>query len=176
MRGELWERIKYFFGFSSGQSSLSGVSSKTQKENNMISGIDLIKKYEGFRSQAYKCPAGIWTVGYGSTVYADGSKVKKGDTISEQTAEALLIDYLIKNVRPHLEPLGLTDLQSAALESLVYNIGWSAFAKSKCFKALKEKDWPTFIKEYDWFSGAGKFLPGLAKRRTEELYYFFKGM
>ena len=95
MRGELWERIKYFFGFSSGQSSLSGVLSKTQKENNMISGIDLIKKYEGFRSQAYKCPAGIWTVGYGSTVYADGSKVKKGDTISEQTAEALLIDYLI---------------------------------------------------------------------------------
>lgn len=140
----------------------------------MISGIDIIKKYEGFRSQAYKCPAGVWTIGYGSTCYADGSPVKKGDTISEPTAEGLLTDYLIKNVRPHFEGLNLNESQKAALESLIYNIGWGAFSKSKCFKALKEKDWPTFIKEYDWFKGGGKFLMGLAKRRTEELYTFFK--
>lgn len=142
----------------------------------MITGVDLIKKYEGFRSQAYKCPAGVWTIGFGSTVYADGSAVKKGDEISQATAEALLTDYLIKNVRPHFEGLDLKECQKAALESLVYNIGWGAFSKSKCYKALKEKNWPTFIKEYDWFSGGGKFLMGLAKRRTEELALFFKDL
>ena len=142
----------------------------------MIYGVDLIKKYEGFRGEAYKCPAGVMTIGYGSTTYADGSPIKKGDKISEDTAEGLLIDYLNKNVRPHLEGLSLNESQKAALESLIYNIGWGSFSKSKCFKALKEKDWPTFIKEYDWFTGGGKFLMGLAKRRTEELSIFFKDL
>lgn len=141
-----------------------------------MDGIALIKKYEGFRAQAYKCPAGIWTCGYGSTKYADGSPVKKGDTITEPKAEALLIDYLIKNVNPYLEPLKLKDCQKSALQSLIYNIGWPSFSRSKCYKALKEKDWPTFIKEYDWFKGGGKFLLGLAKRRTEELATFFSNM
>ena len=176
MRRRICQRVLSLLGLSSQPYSSSGLSLKTQEENKMISGIDLIKKYEGFRAQAYKCPAGVWTVGYGSTTYADGTPVKKGDTISEETAEALLTDYLIKNVRPKLEPLSLNVTQTAALESLIYNIGWGAFSKSKCYKALKEKDWPTFIKEYDWFSGGGKFLLGLAKRRTEELAIFFKDM
>lgn len=175
MRRVSW--LKSFFGSLSGQSSLPGASSQTQGENKMITdGVSLIKKYEGFRSQAYKCPAGVWTVGYGTTTYADGKAVKKGDTISEETAEALLVDYLIKNVRPHLSGLSLKPCQESALESLIYNIGWPAFSKSKCYKALKEKDWPTFIKEYDWFKGGGKFLLGLAKRRMEELHVFFSEM
>lgn len=140
----------------------------------MITGVELIKKYEGFSSTAYKCPAGVWTIGYGTTTYSNGLPVRRGETISQQTAEALLTDYLINNVRPKLEPLKLNPCQQAALESLVYNIGWGSFSKSKCYKALKEKDWPTFIREYDWFKGGGKFLMGLAKRRTEELYWFFK--
>lgn len=145
----------------------------------MINGVDLIKRFEGFRAKAYPDPGTggkPYTIGYGSTVYADGSPVKSGDIISEETAEALLTDYLIKNVKPKLEPLNLNASQTAALESLIYNIGWGAFSKSKCYKALQEKNWPIFIKEYDWFSGGGKFLLGLAKRRTEELYWFFKDM
>ena len=42
---------------------------------------DIIKEFEGFRSQAYKCSAGKWTIGYGSTLYEDGTPVKQGDTI-----------------------------------------------------------------------------------------------
>ena len=52
-------------------------------------GIDLIKKFEGCRLKAYKCPAGIWTIGYGNTFYEDGMKVKEGDVITQERAESL---------------------------------------------------------------------------------------
>ena len=138
-----------------------------------MDGVDLIKKYEGFVAKAYVCPAGVLTIGYGTTVYPDGKPIKKGDTITKEKAEACLIDYLNKNVRPKLAPLKLKQCQQAALESLIYNIGYGAFSRSKCYKALQSKDWATFVKEYDWFKGGGKVLPGLLKRRTEELYIFF---
>ena len=57
--------------------------------------IDIIKEYEGFSEIAYRCPAGIWTYGFGSTKRPDGTPVQEGDTISKQAAEALLTDYLI---------------------------------------------------------------------------------
>ena len=148
-------------------------------EIQMITGIDLIKKYEGFRTEAYPDPGTggkPYTIGFGSTTYADGTPVKKGDKISESTAEGLLEDYVIKNIRKNLVGLSLNDGQMAALESLIYNIGWGAFSKSKCYKALKEKDWETFYNQYDWVKGGGKFLLGLAKRRAEELYWFFKDL
>ena len=136
--------------------------------------IDIIKKYEGCRLSAYKCPAGVWTVGYGTTVYPDGSKVKEGDQITQAKAEALLLDYVINKIMPNIRDLGLTDNQEAALASLIYNIGWGAFAKSKCYKAIKAKDWETVFKNWDWCKGDGKFLKGLAKRRAEEMFLFFQ--
>lgn len=137
---------------------------------------DLIKRYEGFQEEAYKCPAGVWTIGYGSTKWEDGSPIKKGQRITRDKAEGLLNDYLIRYVRPRLSDLKLNASQKAAIESLCYNIGINSFLRSKCYKALKEKDWPTFIREYDWIKANGKVLKGLIKRRTEELYLFFKDM
>ena len=64
-----------------------------------MDGVELIKKYEGFVSKAYKCPAGVCTIGYGSTSWADGMPIKMGQTITQEKAEALLVDYLNKNVR-----------------------------------------------------------------------------
>lgn len=61
---------------------------------------DLIKKYEGLRLEAYKCPAGVWTIGYGNTTHPDGTPVKQGDMITDVQAEAYLNDYLIRNVYP----------------------------------------------------------------------------
>lgn len=167
--------LSSLFCGSHASSTCSSVTS--EEENKMISSVDLIEKYEGFRSQAYKCPAGVYTIGFGSTTYADGKPVKKGDEISKETAEGLLINYLDKNVRPYLSELGLTkDTQIAAVESLIYNIGWPAFSKSKCCKAIKEKDWETVFKNWDWCKASGKFLVGLAKRRAEELSLFFKDL
>lgn len=139
----------------------------------MTYAIDIIKKYEGLSLKAYKCPAGIFTIGYGTTVYPDGTKVKEGDVITKEKAEALLLDYVINKIMPNIRDLHLSDNQETALCSLIYNIGWSAFAKSKCYKAIKTKDWETVFKNWDWCKGGGKFLLGLAKRRAEEMALFF---
>lgn len=140
-----------------------------------MDGVALIEKYEGFRAQAYKCPVGLWTVGYGTTVYPDGTPVKKGDTVTKAKAEAYLVDYLNKKVRPYLKGLKLKAGQQAAIESIVYNVG-NGFFRSKCFTAIKEKDWGTVYNNWDWIKGGGKVLPGLIKRRSEELYLFFKDL
>jgi lysozyme len=135
---------------------------------------DFIAKFEGFSEKSYKCPAGVWTIGYGTTCYPNGAPVRPNQTISETAAKRLLEQYLEEEIYPKLTGLGLKGHgQITAIASLVYNIGWSAFARSKCCAALKAKDYPTFIKEYDWFKGGGKVLPGLLKRRTAELAMFF---
>ena len=143
------------------------------EEEKKMDGVGLISKYEGFRENAYLCPGGVWTVGYGSTIWPDGTPVKKGDTITKDKAEALLVDYLNKNVRPRIEPLNLKPEQEYALESLIYNIGWGAFSRSKCYKAIKEKDWATVYANWDWIRANGKVLNGLIKRRAEEKALFF---
>ena len=135
--------------------------------------IDLIKKYEGLSLKAYKCPAHVLTIGYGTTIYPDGTPVKSGDVITKEKAEALLLDYVINKILPNIRDLDLTENQQTALCSLIYNIGWGAFYKSKCYKAIKAKDWGTAYKEWDWITGGGKVLNGLIKRREEERYLFF---
>lgn len=135
---------------------------------------ELIKKYEGLSLKPYKCPAGIWTIGYGTTVYPNGNKVKPTDEpITKDMAGALLLNYVINEILPKIEDLHLTDNQNKALVSLIYNIGWSAFAKSKCYKAIKTQDWETAFKNWDWIKGGGKVLKGLVKRRAEEMALFF---
>lgn len=133
----------------------------------------LIRKYEGCKLEAYKCPAGVWTIGYGSTTRPDGTPIKQGDIIDQATAEAWLEHYVANKIWPHLRNMNLTDNQRDALESLIYNIGWPAFAKSKCYKAILAKDWATAFRNWDWITGGGKVLNGLIKRREEERFLFF---
>lgn len=137
--------------------------------------IELIKKYEGLSLKPYLCPAHVPTIGYGNTTYADGTPVKMSDkAITVDKAEALLRDYVIKNILPKINDLDLTQGQAEAVISLIYNIGWPAFSKSKCYKAIKSKDWGTVYNEWDWIIANGKVLKGLVKRRAEEKYLFFK--
>lgn len=135
--------------------------------------IELIKRYEGLSLKAYKCPSGIITVGYGTTVYPDGKPVKIGDTVTKDEATALLLDYVINKILPNIRDLPLSSNQEAALCSLIYNIGWPAFSKSKCYKAIKAQDWETAFRNWDWIKGGGKVLKGLVKRRAEEMALFF---
>lgn len=134
----------------------------------------LIEKYEGFSQIAYRCPAGVWTIGYGSTTWLDGTPVKQGDTISHARAQQLMDAWLMGNFFPKVRHVQLSKDQLEALSSLVYNIGWPAFEKSKCWKAIQKKDWETAFKNWDWIKGGGKVLPGLIKRRAEEMFLFFK--
>lgn len=131
---------------------------------------ELIKKYEGCRLTAYKCPAGIWTIGYGTTVYPNGQPVKRGDKCTQAEADSLLEWYVKNKIQL---PSGINANQTAALQSLIYNIGQGAFDRSSLKKAIVAKDWKAVWKNWDWVTGGGKFLNGLAKRRAEELMLFF---
>jgi len=137
---------------------------------------EIIKRYESFHPLAYYCPAHKLTIGYGTTVYPDGTPVKKGDMITEKKAQEYLEDYIEKNIKPIYKriPYGLTDNQERALESLIYNIGAGAFLRSKLFVAIKEKNYAEICRQWDF--GFKQNLKGLFKRRTEELYLFMKGI
>lgn len=58
-------------------------------------GVSLIKQFEGCRLKAYKCPAGVWTIGYGHT-----AGVKEGDIITQETAESYLRNDLVQYEKP----------------------------------------------------------------------------
>jgi len=132
---------------------------------------ELIKKYEGCRLTAYKCPAGVWTIGYGTTFYSSNTgsiRVQKGDEIREEQAEGLVNDYLNKLKLPEYLSKG----QREALESLIYNIGIGAYNRSALKGFIEAKDIKGIFENWDWISANKKPLRGLAKRRAEELYLF----
>lgn len=131
---------------------------------------ELIKKYEGCKLSAYKCAAGIWTIGWGSTFYQDGRPVKQGDKITQDEADKLLDWYVKTKIKV---PVGLNKTQTEAVQSLIYNIGQGAFDKSTLKKAIEAKDWKAVFNNWNWITGGGQFLKGLAKRRAEELMLFF---
>lgn len=93
--------------------------------------VDLVAEFEGFRSHAYLCSAGVWTVGYGTTEL-DGRPVQKGDVLSEPQAMVQLrrdLEGFWRRIRPSLvhEP---NEAETVALLSLAYNIGVTAFVRS----------------------------------------------
>lgn len=136
--------------------------------------FELIKKYEGCELKAYKCPAGVWTIGWGTTFYPDDSKVKEGDTITQEVADGLLLWYCTTKIK--LPGNIYLHNQKEALYSLIYNIGQTAFDRSKCKKAILAEDWKTAYKEWDWETACGKKLKGLVNRRADERKLFFRGL
>ena len=135
---------------------------------------DLIQKHEGCRLQAYLCPAGVWTIGWGTTRYPDGTPVKEGDIITQDYADALLTDYLMQEVYPVFDkiPFDLTLDQKRAIASLVYNWNADGFLNSKLYKAICKKDWASVYHEWDY--GFKNSLNGIFKRRAEEVHCFMK--
>ena len=130
-------------------------------------GVKLIKNFEGCRLKAYKCPAGIWTIGYGHT----GSNVYPGTEITQTEADSLLKTDLIihcNNVSK-LVKVPLNQNQFDALVSLEYNIGYGAFSTSTLLRLLNAKDYKGAAEQFAvWRLGGGKVLPGLVKRRKAE--------
>jgi lysozyme len=136
--------------------------------------INLIKKFEGCRLKAYKCPAGIWTIGYGST-----SGVKEGQVITQQQADALLekdLQRFVDGVNK-LVTVDLNQNQFDALVSFAYNCGIGALQKSTLLQLVNKKDFANAAKEFDkWVKVDGKVLKGLQNRRNEEQVLFLKEM
>ena len=136
--------------------------------------IDLILKYEGFRGEAYYCPAGIMSIGYGTTFYENNEPVKAGDKITQERA-LQLVNWYCKNFI--FFPKGdFSEDQKTALCSLIYNIGQRAFNRSKCRRAIEDKNWKEAYENWNWIYANGKVLNGLVKRREEEKKLFFRGL
>lgn len=144
---------------------------ETQEEKMLPDVLWLIKKQEGLRLEAYKCPAGVWTIGWGTTFYPDGSRVKQGDKITKEQADNIFNWYCVQNIKM---PKGqYTFNQKAALYSLIYNTGQDAFDRSKCKKHLEAENWEKAFQEWNWTKANGKEMNGLISRRKEERFYFF---
>jgi lysozyme len=141
--------------------------------------INLIKLFEGYKAKSYLCPASVVTIGWGSTMYTDGRKIKMGDTINEQQAEQMLM-WELKNKSNALHGLNLNQNQFDSLLSFVYNLGIGAFAKSTLRKKiLTNPNDPTIKDEFMRWNKArvgGELmeLKGLTRRRTCEAELYFK--
>ena len=150
-------------------------------------GIALIKSSEGFRSKPYLCPAGVWTIGYGTTFYFDTKKhVSKNDPpITEAEAERLLRGHVDNVFSPLADKLLRDDLTQNEFDAVVdflYNCGATYIDKNgklqyyKLFRFINERMNEMGLSEY-WrglcVTGGGKKLAGLVTRRAKEVELFF---
>ena len=139
------------------------------------SGIDLICNFEGKRLAAYDDGVGVWTIGFGTTVYPNGIKVMKGDTCTEAQAKTYMAHDLKKfeaTVNKAVT-VQLNQNQFDALVSLAYNIGTNAFSKSTLVKKLNANDIRGAADQFDvWVNAGGKRMQGLVNRRAKEKALF----
>ena len=129
-------------------------------------GIDLIKKFEGCRLKAYKCPANVWTIGYGHT-----GNVKPNDVITQEQAEELLKRDLIsfENSVSKLIKIAVTQNEFDALVSFAFNVGVGALANSTLLKLLNAGNKKGAAEQFSrWVYAGNKVLEGLIKRRNAE--------
>ncbi len=141
-------------------------------------GLAKIRQFEGLRTKAYKCPAGVWTIGYGHTSAAGAPAVTSGMVISTLAAEEILKKDLEKfeAAVTRMVKASLTDNQFAALVSFVYNVGEGAFAKSTLLKKLNAGQYAAVPSELaKWVKAGKKTLPGLVNRRAAEAGLWAKG-
>lgn len=129
-------------------------------------GVALIKEFEGCKLTAYKCPAGVWTIGIGTT-----KDVKPGMVITEAKA----VDFLKRDLAVFeaavnkLVKVEMSQPMFDALIAFVYNVGEGAFAKSTLLKKLNAGDRKGAADEFlKWNKAAGRVLEGLTRRRKAE--------
>lgn len=146
---------------------------KTNKE-----GINILHEFENCKLKAYLCPAKVWTIGWGNTFYADGSKVKEGDKMTQIQADRLFDVILAKfesGVRNAVK-VTLTDNQFSALVSFAYNVGLANFRGSTLLRKLNiNPNDPSIGSEFlRWVNKGSAFEKGLTRRRKAESDLYFK--
>lgn len=146
-----------------------------------LEGMALIAGFEGYKDKAYLDGAGVWTIGFGTTVYPDGSRVKKGDSCTYDQAimwKKHAIAGFEKAVN-EIITVPMKQNQFDALVSLTYNIGATAFHKSsiddlinagKTSEALEV--WAKYRNIRNPKTNKLEVSKGLVNRRTAEIEYF----
>ncbi len=143
-------------------------------------GAAILKEFEGFEAKPYRDVKGVPTIGYGATMYEDGTPVKMTDKpITEDKAIALMYKHLEKEVFPYIrkyitQPLNKNQMDALAI--FIYNIGATAFKNSTVLKRIIARDTPERIKEAwcMWNKSGGKVVNGLVRRREAEIALYFK--
>jgi len=143
--------------------------------------IDLVKRWEGFKARAYICPAGVLTVGYGTTNRAGipGVQITPDTVVTEAQAEAWLIAGLERfgaQIRPSITA-PINENEYGAFLSLAYNIGPAAFRGSSALRHFNAGDKARAadaIKLWNKATVNGKrqTLQGLVNRRADEVRLF----
>lgn len=142
-------------------------------------GIDaLLKKFEGCRLKAYRCPAGICTIGYGHTSAAGEPEVHDGMTITQQQAEEILKRDLVKYETAVFSMVQqpLNQHQFDTLVDFAYNAGVGALKTSTLLKKVNAAQFDAIPAELmKWTKGGGKVLPGLVRRRQAGVAWWTSG-
>jgi lysozyme len=136
-------------------------------------GLAFIKQWEGLRTEAYRCTAGAWTIGYGHTL-----GVTEGSQITESEAEKILMrDLSISEAGICREVrVELSDNQFAALVSWTFNVGINAMRKSSLVRKLNAGDYSAVPGELArWNKAKGVVVPGLSNRRAAEAGLWARG-
>ena len=130
----------------------------------------LIREFEGLRLEAYKCPAGVLTIGYGHT-----SGVKEGMSITEAEAEQLL-DADVESAAAQVKSAVKVELNANQLDALidfVFNLGIGNLRSSTLLKKLNARDYSGAAEEFSkWIYSGKTVLPGLVRRREIEKQLF----
>ena len=133
--------------------------------------INKIIEFEGCKLQAYKCPAGVWTIGVGHT-----KGVKQGQTITKAQAMSLLKGDLLP-CENYVNNLGVckTQGQFDAMVDFAFNLGTAALGRSTLLKYIRQGKAEQYIRgEFaKWVKSGGKTLAGLVKRRAWEADRYF---
>jgi GH24 family phage-related lysozyme (muramidase) len=149
-----------------------GTPNKATKHELSQDGIDAIKLWEGCSLAAYKCSAGVPTIGYGHTKTA-----KMGMTITMQQAEELLKQDIKDYVTAvnMLIKIPITQNQFDALVSFCFNVGISAFKHSTLLRLINENNLSGAALAFgNWVHAGGKRITGLVRRREFEREMFLR--
>ena len=138
--------------------------------NISLEGLSLIKKFEGCKLEAYKCSAGVWTIGYGHT-----TGVKEGDVCTQEEAEKLLRGDIFK-FEEYVQDSVKVDLDQSQFDALVawtFNLGPGNLRSSTMLKKLNNGEYESVPFEMRrWNKAGGKTLDGLIRRRQAESLLF----
>lgn len=130
--------------------------------------IEIIKRFEGCRLTAYRCPAGVWTIGWGET-----RGVREGDVWTQEQADQVLRErvgqFMLATLKRCPQLFIEPPARSVGCTSLAYNIGTGAFGASSVSRYTKRRD---YLRAADsfllWNKAGGRVLRGLALRRQAE--------
>jgi lysozyme len=139
-----------------------------------MNGREIVKHFEDCKLEAYLCPAGVPTIGWGHT-----KGVKLGDKITQDKADSLFEQDYHEAEQQVQEVVTafLSDQQLGALTSFVFNLGIGQLKVSTLLKKLNQNDYKGAGDEFrKWIYSNGKILPGLVKRREMERMVFLDGI